>query len=34
VKATYCQFVFIFASPASGESWVAEHPGTFPYTLE
>jgi hypothetical protein len=34
VMATFCHFVFFFASPASGERWVAEHPGTFPSPLE
>jgi alkylmercury lyase len=34
VMATFCHFVFFFASSASGDRWVAEHPGTFLYTVE
>lgn len=32
--ATFCHFVFFFASRASGERWVAKHPGTFLYSLD
>lgn len=34
VMAKFCHFVFFFASRASGESWVAKHPGTFLYPLD
>jgi alkylmercury lyase len=34
IMANFCHFVFFFASPESGESWVARHPGTFLYALE
>jgi alkylmercury lyase len=30
---TFCHFIFFFASRASGERWVAKHPGTFLYSL-
>ncbi|HYT81931.1 MAG TPA: organomercurial lyase [Gemmatimonadales bacterium] len=33
VIAKFCHFVFFFASRASGERWVAKHPGTFLYSL-
>lgn len=34
VMATFCHYVFFFASPVSGERWVARHPGTFLYSLD
>jgi alkylmercury lyase len=34
VMATFCHFVFLFASLASGKRWVAKHPGTFLYSLD
>jgi alkylmercury lyase len=34
VIATGCRFVFFFASPASGERWVAKHPGMVLLPLE
>jgi alkylmercury lyase len=34
VMAKFCHFVFFFSSPASGERWVAKHPGTFLYSLD
>jgi alkylmercury lyase len=34
VMATFCNFVFFFASRKSGERWVAKHPGTFLYSLD
>ncbi|HEY2472485.1 MAG TPA: organomercurial lyase [Terracidiphilus sp.] len=30
---SYCHFIFFFASRASGERWVARHPGTFLYSI-
>ncbi len=32
--ATFCHFVFFFASRTSGERWVAKHPGTFLCSLD
>ena len=29
VIRSFCHFVHFFASPAAGERWIAEHPGTF-----
>lgn len=29
VRATFCHFVHFLASPAAGDAWTAEHPGTF-----
>jgi alkylmercury lyase len=34
VMATFCHFVFFFASRASGKRWVANHRGTFLYSLD
>jgi alkylmercury lyase len=34
IMANFCHFVFFFSSRASGERWIAKHPGTFLYTLE
>lgn len=34
VMATFCHFVFFFASRESGERWVEQHPGTFLYPLD
>ena len=34
IMATFCNFVFFFASRESGERWVAKHPGTFLFSLE
>jgi alkylmercury lyase len=34
VMAKFCHFVFFFASRASGERWIAKHPGTFLYSLD
>lgn len=34
VMATFCHFVFFFASRASGERWVAKRPGTFLVSLD
>lgn len=31
---TFCHFIFFFGSRASGERWVAQHPGTFLYSLD
>lgn len=34
VMATFCHFVFFFASRESGERWTGNHPGTFLYSLD
>ena len=34
VMKTFCHFVFFFASRATGELWIAKHPGAFLYSLE
>lgn len=34
VMAQFCHFVFFFSSRASGERWMAKHPGTFLYSLD
>jgi len=34
VMAKFCHFVFFFANRASGERWMAKHPGTFLYSLD
>src|SRR3989454_9218524 len=34
VMATFCNFVFFFASRTSGGRWVAKHPGTHLYALD
>ena len=34
VMAKFCHFVFFFVARASGERWVARHPGTFLYSLD
>ncbi len=34
VMATFCNFVFFFASRESGKRWAAKHPGTFLYSLD
>ena len=34
VMATFCNFVFFFASRKSGERWAAKHRGTFLYSLD
>lgn len=34
IMANFCHYIFFFASRASGERWVAKHPGTFLYTLD
>ncbi len=34
VMATFCHFVFFFASRESGQQWTAKHEGTFLYPLE
>ena len=34
VMATFCHFIFFFASRPSGERWVAKTPGTFLYSLD
>jgi alkylmercury lyase len=34
VMAKFCHFIFFFASPRSGERWVAKNPGTFLYSLD
>ena len=34
VMAQFCHFVFFFTSRASGERWMAKHPGTFLYSLD
>ncbi len=34
VVAKFCHFVFFFGSRASGERWVAKHPGTFLFSLD
>ena len=34
VIQSFCHFVHFFASHEAGESWTAEHPGTFLLSLE
>jgi alkylmercury lyase len=34
VMASFCQYIFFFASRASGERWTAKHRGTFLFTLD
>lgn len=34
VMASFCHYVFFFASRSSGDRWAAKHPGTFLYSLE
>jgi alkylmercury lyase len=34
LMASFCHFVFFFASRSSGERWIAKHPGTFLYSVE
>lgn len=34
VMASFCHFVFFFASRQSGERWTSKHEGTFLYSLE
>lgn len=34
VMASFCHFVFFFASPESGARWTANHPGTFLFTVD
>ncbi len=34
IIAKFCHFVFFFATRKSGQRWVANHPGTFLYTLD
>jgi alkylmercury lyase len=34
IMATFCHFVFFFASYESGRKWAAKHEGTFLYSLE
>ena len=34
VIQTFCHFVHFFTSGEAGESWTAEHPGTFLLSLE
>ena len=34
VMATFCHFVFFFASPESGARWTARHEGTFLYSID
>lgn len=34
VIQSFCHFVHFFTSPAAGEAWTAEHPGTFLLSLE
>lgn len=34
VMATFCHFVFFFASRESAARWTAKHPGTFVYSLD
>lgn len=34
VMASFCHFIFFFASRAPGERWTAKHPGTFLYSLD
>lgn len=33
IMAKFCHFIFFFTSRASGERWMAKHPGTFLYSL-
>lgn len=33
VMAKFCHFIFLFVTRASGERWIAKHPGTFLYSL-
>lgn len=34
IMASFCHYIFFFASRASGERWTAKHPGTFLCTLD
>jgi alkylmercury lyase len=34
VVESFCHYVHFFASPETGEHWVAEHPGTFLLTVD
>jgi alkylmercury lyase len=34
VIQSFCHFIYFFASPKAGESWTAQHPGTFLLSLE
>lgn len=34
VVETFCHYVLLFASPQAGESWVADHPGTFLISID
>ena len=34
IMASFCHYIFFFASRASGERWAAQHPGTFVSTLD
>ena len=34
IMASFCHYIFFFASRASGERWTSTHPGTFLSTLD
>jgi alkylmercury lyase len=34
VITSFCRFVHFFASPRAAETWTADHPGTFPISIE
>ena len=34
VMQSFCHFVHFFVSPAAAASWTAEHPGTFPLSID
>ena len=34
VVQSFCHFVYFFASPDAAASWTAQHPGTFPLTVD
>jgi alkylmercury lyase len=34
IMAKFCHYIFFFTSRASGERWIAKHPGTFLYSLD
>jgi alkylmercury lyase len=34
IMASFCHYIFFFTSRATGERWIAKHPGTFLCTLD